>query len=99
MWTSECVGLRFEGGQETKEEDRGQRTLYLHPNVGVEEDGVGLALYIDVRFFEEGQSHNLIIDLKMRKMAEWMQNTNVTAQRRLFFTHKPSQPNPGAAAQ
>lgn len=36
---------------------------YLQADVGVEEDGVGLAFHVDVGFLQEGQGHHLIVDL------------------------------------
>ncbi len=41
--------------------------LYLQPNIGVQEDGVGLPLQINIWFFKKRQRDLLIINLRHRK--------------------------------
>lgn len=40
---------------------------HLQADVGVEQDGVGLTLHIDVRLHEQRQGHHLVVHLKSTK--------------------------------
>lgn len=46
--------------------------LYLQSDVGVEQDGVGLSLYKDVRLSKERQRHNLFIYLENKNKHDWV---------------------------
>lgn len=40
---------------------------HLQADVGVEQDGVGLSLHVDVRLHEQRQRHNFVVHLKSTK--------------------------------